>query len=145
MEEIYSLFLGISSRALGEFDNARRFLLLTANGSGNISGTWMVSMAHYEVAVLSMREAQSIENQSPNDTSSKSKWATAISEATKHLDEAAARLGETDLSSRLESRIAMVSVRNSSVSQRISLTSRRQYSCGTRSNRKRPRYNYFIK
>lgn len=104
-----SLILGITNRALGEFNDARRLLLLAASGKETeLTGTWMIPMAHFEVAVLAMLEVRVLERESPSDTSLKSKWTTAIDDAAKHLDEAAARLGETDLSSRLESRIAMV-------------------------------------
>ncbi|KAG8972041.1 hypothetical protein FRC05_010454 [Tulasnella sp. 425] len=104
-----NLLLGITNRALGEFNDARRLLLLAASGKETeLTGTWMIPMAHFEVAVLAMLEVRVLERESPSDTSLKSKWTTAIDDAAKHLDEAAARLGETDLSSRLESRIAML-------------------------------------
>lgn len=105
-----SLFLGIVNRALGEFDSARRLLLSAASGKGTeLAGTWMAPMAHFEAAVLAMVEVQAVERSSPSDASLNAKWEAAIDDASKHLDEAASGLGDTDLSSRLESRIAMVS------------------------------------
>ncbi|KIO27128.1 hypothetical protein M407DRAFT_73614 [Tulasnella calospora MUT 4182] len=104
-----NLFLGIANRALGEFDSARRLLLSAANGKAtDLVGTWMAPMAHFEAAVLAMLEVQALERESSPDASLNAKWVAAIDDASKHLDEAASRLGDTDLSSRLESRITML-------------------------------------
>ncbi|KAG8934191.1 hypothetical protein FRC01_004524 [Tulasnella sp. 417] len=107
--QIRNLFIGIANRALGEFDSARRLLLSVTSGKGTDSvGTWMAPMAHFEAAVLEMLEVQALDKDSSPDASLNAKWTTAIDAAGKHLDEAASHLGDTDLSSRLESRIAML-------------------------------------
>ncbi|KAG8988923.1 hypothetical protein FRB90_002498, partial [Tulasnella sp. 427] len=104
-----NLLLGIAQRALEDFTTSKRLLLLAANAKDReITGTWMIPMAHFEVAVLAMLEVQESERESSSDPQLKTKWTSAINDAAKHLDEASARLGDTDLSSRLESRIAML-------------------------------------
>ncbi|KAG8903672.1 hypothetical protein FRB99_002863 [Tulasnella sp. 403] len=98
-----NLLLGITHRAAQSYTHSRTFLLAAIPSSTqpvSDGSKWLTSMAYFELAVLDMVEA-------PSDAD-KERWEHAIEEAGKHLDKATANLGDADLSSRLESRIAML-------------------------------------
>lgn len=94
---------------MGDFSLAQRLLILaTVGDESRITGTWMIPMAYFEAAVTVMLEVQELEDKSPLDENLKLRWTNAMNDANTYLDSASAKLGDTDLSSRLESRIAMV-------------------------------------
>jgi len=109
---VRDLLLGITHRAAGAYDPARLFLEGALRNQSALEGKWVVSMAYFELAVLDMREVQAAQDELGDDEagvkSLQSRWQAAVAQATQHLDSAAAHLGDTELSSRLESRIAML-------------------------------------
>lgn len=111
-----SLLLGVTHRAAGEFGPARAFLTSAAETRAIQDDKWVSAVAYYELGVLDLREVAVLEKQQGSSPSSrgtlKRKWEAAIASALARMDQATANLGDTDLSSRLESRIAMVSFRS---------------------------------
>jgi hypothetical protein len=123
------LLLGITFRTAGDFESSRTFLE-AANGHRDslVTNTWINGVALFELAVLELTitshnrdagdnfggtgngdvsPAISTYSQVPAET--REMWKKAISKASAHLDSAQLCLGsEIDLSSRLESRIAML-------------------------------------
>ncbi|KAG8879944.1 hypothetical protein FRB98_005433 [Tulasnella sp. 332] len=105
------LILGITHRSAGEFVVSRRFLEAASSTKFLCDDKWITAMAHFELAVLDMREVQALARRQsippPPGGGLKTKWEAAIAAASGSLDQATATLGDTDMSSRLESRIAM--------------------------------------
>ncbi|KAF8489806.1 hypothetical protein F5888DRAFT_1929649 [Russula emetica] len=124
-----ALLLGIMHRTTGHPSEARAFLRdahalhakIPSSGS-----TWIGGVALFERAVLELREAQRLENEDRNgarrtvdlrvhvgaalglDSTTRARWVKVLKEAEALLDAAVGLSGsEVDLSSRLESRIAM--------------------------------------
>ncbi|KAG8847802.1 hypothetical protein FRB96_001390 [Tulasnella sp. 330] len=106
------LILGITHRSAGEFVVSRRFLEAASSTKFLCDDKWITAMAHFELAVLDMREVQALARRQsippPPGGGLKTKWEAAIAAASGSLDQATATLGDTDMSSRLESRIAML-------------------------------------
>ncbi|KAI0290645.1 hypothetical protein B0F90DRAFT_1652723 [Multifurca ochricompacta] len=113
-----ALLLGIMHRAVGHPAEARGFLRDAHARHAKIpstGSTWIGGVALFELAVLELREAQrsdyedEAEAEAEKDTNSPSRWVKVLKEAGSLLDSAVNLSGsEVDLSSRLESRIAML-------------------------------------
>jgi hypothetical protein len=108
------LLLGILHREAGQVEESRAFLEATTRRQG-VEGQWMINTAYFELAVLSLKVAQQIdqevsEKEGIDVMSTQQRWKDAIAEAEKHLERAAQGAGAVDLGSRLESRIAFVSI-----------------------------------
>jgi hypothetical protein len=99
-----AVLLGITHRAAGHNGPARAFLEHAhALQSELVMNTWVGGIAMYELAVLDLHEA------SARGDATSSAWAPVLSGATEKLDKALALAGSSvDLSSRLDSRIAML-------------------------------------
>ncbi|KAG8930631.1 hypothetical protein FRC02_003958 [Tulasnella sp. 418] len=109
------LILGITHRGVGEFAAARAFLEYATRNAKSLEGKWIIPLAYFELAVLDLHEARAHElkvqsrgNDRPVDDELKSLWKKAIQSATSHVEESQANLGDTDLSSRLDARLAMI-------------------------------------
>ncbi|KAG9004430.1 hypothetical protein FRB94_002374 [Tulasnella sp. JGI-2019a] len=107
------LILGVTHRSASEFVASRKFLEAASSAKPLLDDKWITAMAHFELAVLEMREMQALERRQsvpapPGAGSLKSKWEGAIAAASARLEQVTATLGETDMSSRLESRMAML-------------------------------------
>ncbi|KZT09584.1 uncharacterized protein LAESUDRAFT_741851 [Laetiporus sulphureus 93-53] len=120
---VRSLLLGIVHRTAGQFVSARAFLSDAHARHVSIKvSTWVGGVALFELAVLDLREAQArLEgvpgidgvSQDSSETVSESEkrgaWKKALREAESKLDKALAlATQQVDLSSRLDSRIAML-------------------------------------
>lgn len=108
------LLLGILHRGAGRVGESRAFLEAAAKRQG-VEGQWMINTAYFELAVLSLKVAQQNDQQASEKEdidvmSTQRSWKGAIVEAEKHLERAAQGAGAVDLGSRLESRIAFVSI-----------------------------------
>ncbi|KAG9098657.1 hypothetical protein FS749_003325 [Ceratobasidium sp. UAMH 11750] len=100
---IRHLLLGVLHRAAGEYAVARAHLDAVVADESNVEGKWSGQVSKFELAVNDLREVPVGAN--------RDRWATALKAATTHLDQAVARGGaNVDLSSRLDSRIALVSL-----------------------------------
>lgn len=101
------LLLGITHRTAGIHPLARSYLEAAhARQSTLVMNTWIGGVACFELAVLELREAEAHDTAGAN---SREHWALAIKKAEKWVAQASSLLGsEIDLSSRLESRIAML-------------------------------------
>ncbi|KZV71865.1 hypothetical protein PENSPDRAFT_650290 [Peniophora sp. CONT] len=102
------LLLGITHRTAGIHKIARAYLEAAhARQSTLVVNTWIGGVACFELACVELHEAEAHEDA----TSAKSRehWGAAIKRAEKRIAQASSLLGsEIDLSSRLESRIAML-------------------------------------
>ncbi|KAI0309181.1 hypothetical protein OF83DRAFT_1288704 [Amylostereum chailletii] len=122
-----ALLLGINHRTAGHFAPARAFLLdAHATQPRLATSTWIGGVALFELAVLALKEAARWEDEAAERTSERGSsaegagaraasekarevWRGAIKEAGERLEAAGALAGsEIDLSSRLESRMAML-------------------------------------
>jgi hypothetical protein len=102
---IRNLLLGILYRAAGEYALSRTHLEAVVADESNVEGKWSGQVSKFELAVLDLREVANEAGGAPT-----AKWSAALKAATTHLDQAAARsTANVDLSSRLDSRIALVS------------------------------------
>ncbi|KAF7292169.1 hypothetical protein MIND_01244000 [Mycena indigotica] len=97
-----ALLVGILHRTLREYAAARTLLEVARDTPAKVS-TWLPGVASFELAVLELKEADA-------DGADTAAWARRIGAADKHLDaaQAFAGKGEIDLSSRLDSRIALL-------------------------------------
>lgn len=103
---IRNLLLGILYRADGAYALARTHLEAVVIGENDVEGKWTGQVSKFELAVLDLHEVTAAGVGSNRD-----RWSAALKSATTHLDQAAARSNATvDLSSRLDSRIALVSL-----------------------------------
>lgn len=101
---IRALILGIVHRTAGDFAGSRALLTdaLARHPSVRIS-TWVGGVAQFELAVLDLKE------QETRLTSGTDEWAAVLKGALEKLDKALALATQhVDLSSRLDSRIAML-------------------------------------
>ncbi|CCL99980.1 uncharacterized protein FIBRA_02005 [Fibroporia radiculosa] len=123
---IRSLLLGILHRTAGEYASGRAFLVdAHARHSSVKVSTWIGGVALFELAVLELREAQARVEGVPgldvqagethasmpkvSDAEKKDVWAGAMREAEARLEKALSlATQQVDLSSRLDSRIAML-------------------------------------
>lgn len=98
-----ALLLGIVHRVAGRFSSSRSFLADAHDRRAAITvSTWIPGVAMFELAVLDLKEAEARQ-------SAKDAWVMALSAASDKLDQAMAlATSSTDLSSRLDSRIAML-------------------------------------
>jgi len=106
-----SLLVGVVHRSLSHYHQARAFLLdATAR---EVEGKWIVALSFFELAILHLKEtdasdkAASLQPTSP-DYRSNAVWAAALKEAGQLLDRASESSANTDMSSRLDSRISLV-------------------------------------
>jgi hypothetical protein len=97
-----SLLLGITHRSAQAYGPARQFLLDAIAQQDKVSvNTWIGSIALFELAVLILRTHEAMGNGAS--------WDPILKEAEATIDRAASLSGSTiDLSSRLDSRIAML-------------------------------------
>ncbi|KAF7313045.1 hypothetical protein MKEN_00989500 [Mycena kentingensis (nom. inval.)] len=103
-----ALLLGILHRTLRLWEPARVLLEVARDTQAKVS-TWIAGVANFELAVLELKWAQA-EAEEKGDTNDKSIWAWRLAGADAHLDAAQVFAGknEIDLSSRLDSRIALL-------------------------------------
>jgi hypothetical protein len=105
---VRSLLLGIVHRTAEEYVCARAFLVDAHTRQADITtNTWVGGMALFELAVLELKEAEAA---TASLDSPRENWTVAIKKAGDHLDKslALATSNNADLSSRLDSRIAML-------------------------------------
>ena len=107
------LLLGILHRGAGRVEESRAFLEATTKRPG-VGSQWIINMAYFELAVLSLKVAQQgdqgvSEKEGIDALATQQRWRDAVVEAERHLSRAAYGAGGVDLGSRLESRIAFVS------------------------------------
>jgi hypothetical protein len=115
-----SLLLGIVHRTAAEYGQSRVFLLDAYSRQAEIeTSTWIGGVAMFELAVLDLKETEAIEKAKEKSTSDGSvspvaeemvrMWTDVLQFASKKLDQALAlATSSTDLSSRLDTRIAML-------------------------------------
>ena len=102
------LLLGITHRTAGIYPIGRAYLEAAhARQPTLVVNTWIGGVACFELAILELRDAEA--HNDSTGAKSKEHWAAALKRAEKRVSQASALLGsEIDLSSRLESRIAML-------------------------------------
>ncbi|OSX65485.1 hypothetical protein POSPLADRAFT_1134175, partial [Postia placenta MAD-698-R-SB12] len=118
---IRALLLGILHRTAGEYDAARAFLADAFGRQAAVKvSTWVGSVTLFELAVLELREAQARtegvpglavgeEREELSGAERRAMWERALKEAEGRLEKALAlSTQQVDLSSRLDSRIAML-------------------------------------
>ncbi|KAI0807804.1 hypothetical protein C8Q74DRAFT_1443558 [Fomes fomentarius] len=113
---IRSLLLGIAHRTAGEFPASRAFLEDAAQRQPTIRvSTWVGGVAWFELAVLDLKEfdakekAEGRETTGHNINADTEGWARVLKGALEKLDKALSlATQQVDLSSRLDSRIAML-------------------------------------
>jgi ApbE superfamily uncharacterized protein (UPF0280 family) len=106
-----SLLLGIVHRTAGEYISARAFLVDAHERQAELTtSTWIGGMALFEMAVLELKEADAATALSASPSEAKTTWTVALKNAGGNLDQALALAmsNNSDLSSRLDSRIAML-------------------------------------
>lgn len=109
-----SLLLGILHRTAGEYALSRTFLEEAVSRKSEITeDTWIVPTAVFELATLDLREVETELSQKHGDDGqphpdAKKQWESAINVALGRLDSVSSLVVNTDLSSRLESRVAML-------------------------------------
>lgn len=122
-----SLLLGITYRTIGNYELSRSFLLNAHAKQPSIRvSTWIGGVAMFELAVLDLKEIEWQERRrsnvptSPSPSSSspppspsssifRGKWLEALDHASEKLDQTMLlATSSTDLSSRLDSRVAML-------------------------------------
>lgn len=109
---IRSLILGIVHRTLGEFKASRAFFEDVQKLHNDITvNTWVGGVSMFELAVMELKEMDALQKKGElGDAAVAAKrWETALKAANGKLDQALALSGSAvDLSSRLDSRIAML-------------------------------------
>ncbi|KAH9952147.1 hypothetical protein B0H21DRAFT_817869 [Amylocystis lapponica] len=108
---IRALLLGICHRTAGAYPAARAFLTDAHARQGAVKvSTWVGGVTLFELAVLELRECQARTESSEVDGGDATKaWTLALTTASEQLDGALAlATQQVDLSSRLDSRIAML-------------------------------------
>ncbi|KAG2063541.1 hypothetical protein BDR04DRAFT_1146273 [Suillus decipiens] len=106
---IRSLLLGIAHRTLAEYAAARAFLKDAQDKAPDVEiSTWVGGVSAFELAVLELKEADmKAVDMKPEDAMTM--WKDVLMDASKKLDQACAMsTKQTDLSSRLDSRIVML-------------------------------------
>lgn len=107
---IRSLLLGIVHRTTGDYVASRAFLADAHKRQPELeSSTWAGGVALFELAVLDLKEAEVVTLSSTPEESKKI-WTSVLKMATEKLNQALALStgNNSDLSSRLDSRIAML-------------------------------------
>ncbi|KZT19316.1 hypothetical protein NEOLEDRAFT_1142229 [Neolentinus lepideus HHB14362 ss-1] len=104
-----SLLLGIVHRTAGSYAPSRAFLMDAAARQSKIRvSTWIPGVAMFELAVLDLKELEA-EDKKAGRESQKEAWKAVLKSASNKLDTAFSLSGkEIDLSSRLDTRIAML-------------------------------------
>jgi len=108
---IRSLLLGIVHLTIGEYNPARAFLVDAHTRQPSFTtSTWVGGMALFQLAVLELKEAEIAAASLTSETDTRAVWTVAIKKAAGQLDRALALAtsNNSDLSSRLDSRIAML-------------------------------------
>jgi hypothetical protein len=101
---VRDLLLGILNRVAGDYTLSRKHLEAVTAKESDVEGKWTGQVSKFELAVLDLREVS-------GTGTTRDRWSAALKAATTHLDQAAARSNaNVDLSSRLDSRIALVSL-----------------------------------
>ena len=108
-----SLLMGVVHRSISHFAEARAFLLDVAKHQ--IEFKWVRALALFELAVLHLKEteasdkadAEAPDTEPPSDHS-KALWKNGLKEAGEILDRASEASVNTDLSSRLDTRISLL-------------------------------------
>ena len=107
---IRSLLVGVVHRSISHFAEARAFLLDVAKHQ--VEAKWISGLALFELAVLCLKEAEASDktdaDASPPSDQSKALWKRVLKEAGEILDRAYEASANTDLSSRLDSRISLL-------------------------------------
>ncbi|EMD38154.1 hypothetical protein CERSUDRAFT_113305 [Gelatoporia subvermispora B] len=110
---VRALLLGITHRTAGAFETARAFLVDAHRRQPTIkTSTWVGGVALFELAVLELKETEErtergTEPMPPKEA--KEEWMKVLKSAEETLDKALAlATQQVDLSSRLDSRIAML-------------------------------------
>ncbi|KAL6298596.1 hypothetical protein BKA93DRAFT_830556 [Sparassis latifolia] len=112
---IRSLLLGITHRTAGAYEPARAFLSDAYSRQSSIKvSTWVGGVTLFELAVLELKETEARTERDTvtemmTEEESRKEWARALKVASEHLEAALAlATQQVDLSSRLDSRIAML-------------------------------------
>jgi hypothetical protein len=109
-----ALLLGILHRTAGEYALARTFLEDAASRKSDVlDDTWVIPTAVFELATLDLREVETELSGRHGDDGQphpdvKKQWEATLGVALGRLDDVASLVVDTDLSSRLESRVAML-------------------------------------
>jgi len=109
-----ALFLGILHRTAGEYALSRTFLDEAVSRQSEITDdTWIVPTAVFELATLDLREVETELSGKQGDDGrphpdAKKQWEATLNLALGRLDSISSLLVNTDLSSRLESRVTML-------------------------------------
>ncbi|KAJ6566692.1 hypothetical protein B0H19DRAFT_1138397 [Mycena capillaripes] len=105
-----ALLLGIMHRTLRLYAPARALLEAARGAQGIKTSTWIPGVALFELAVTDLKEAQSAEKDNDGKELDKAGWGRVLAGAEAKLDGAQGIAGKSDidLSSRLDSRIALL-------------------------------------
>ncbi|KAG2106816.1 outer membrane protein Iml2/Tetratricopeptide repeat protein 39 [Suillus discolor] len=106
---IRSLLLGIVHRTLAEYAAARAFLLDALKRAPDVEiSSWVGGVSAFELAVLDLKEAE-VRGADMKPEEAMAMWEGVLAGASEKLDQAyAMSTKQTDLSSRLDSRIVML-------------------------------------
>ncbi|TFK46699.1 hypothetical protein OE88DRAFT_1714935 [Heliocybe sulcata] len=104
-----SLLLGIVHRSTSSYAPSRAFLSDAATRQSKIQvSTWIPGVATFELAVLDLKEQEAADKEAGREPQ-KEEWKAVLKSASDKLDTAFSLSGkEVDLSSRLDTRIAML-------------------------------------
>ena len=111
---VRALLLGVNYRTLKDFEKARRFLQEAYAYQDSLkTNNWVGGIAMFELAVLDLKEAEHEEAEGlaggTLEQERKKRWSEVLKGATSKLDIALSlSTNSVDLSSRLDSRIAML-------------------------------------
>lgn len=107
---IRSLIIGMAHRVIGEFNVARAFLNDAHSRQSELkTSTWVGGIACFELAVLELKELDALEKKDQLGGEAGKRWDTALKSASSKLEQAMSLSGsQVDLSSRLDSRVAML-------------------------------------
>ncbi|KAK1233739.1 Mitochondrial outer membrane protein iml2 [Marasmius sp. AFHP31] len=109
---IRSLLLGLVHRSLGDFEPARKFFDDAVEGHKKVEiSTWVGGVAWFELAVLDLKEMEASERSSMSGepAASRDQRLQVLKDANEKLDKALVLSpNSVDLSSRLDSRVAML-------------------------------------
>jgi hypothetical protein len=107
---IRSLIIGIAHRVIGQYKVARAFLNDAHSRQSELNtSTWVGGIACFELAVLELKEMDALEKKGQLGEEMGKRWDTALKSAATKLEQAMSLSGaQVDLSSRLDSRVAML-------------------------------------
>lgn len=119
---IRSLLLGIVHRTIADYAPARAFLLDAHKKAADVEiSTWVGGVSSFELAVLDLKEADMKATNLEPDEAMKM-WENVLQRSSETLDQAYALSKNTDMSSRLDSRIVMLRDEISDKRQLLGLT-----------------------